>query len=81
MPSKTKARASDRVGELIAFVQRELKSRANSRNAIAMAAYMKTAMPFYGVAKPAREEISRELKRRFSIAQQKEYERAVIGLW
>ena len=42
---------------------------------------MKTSAPFYGVPKPAREEISRELRRRFSIANQKEYERAVLGLW
>jgi len=46
-----------------------------------MAAYMKTSMPFYGVAKPARAEINRELKRRFSIANQKEYQRAVLRLW
>jgi 3-methyladenine DNA glycosylase AlkD len=81
LASRPKAGTSDQVAELTAFVQRELKSRADSRNAIAMAAYMKTSMPFYGVPKPARAEISRELKRRFSIANQKQYERAVRGLW
>lgn len=81
MAARAKAKAPDRVGELIAFVERELRQRANPRNAVAMAAYMKTSMPFYGVAKPAREEIARELKRRFSIANQKEYAHAVLRLW
>ena len=46
-----------------------------------MAAYMKTSMPFYGVPKPAREEIARALKQRFPITNRKDYERAVLGLW
>ena len=77
---RAKSKVSDEVRDLLVFVQRELKSRANPRNALAMAAYMKTSMPFYGVPKPAREEIARELKR-FAITSQKQYERAVLGLW
>jgi 3-methyladenine DNA glycosylase AlkD len=46
-----------------------------------MAAYMKTSMPFYGVPKPAREQIYRELKKRFAVSNRKDYERAVLGLW
>ena len=46
-----------------------------------MAAYMKTSMPFYGVPTPTREQIHRELKARFAIANRKDYERAVLGLW
>ena len=46
-----------------------------------MAAYMKTAMPFYGVPKPARAEIFREFKRHFDISNRKEYERAVTSFW
>jgi len=42
---------------------------------------MKTSAPFYGVAKPAREEIARELKRRFAVTTHKDYQRAVLGLW
>ena len=38
-------------------------------------------MPFYGVPKPHREEIRREVKKRFVIGSRKEYERAVLGLW
>ena len=66
---------------MIAFVQRELESRADARKAVAMAAYMKTAMPFYGVPKPARTEIFREFKGRFDISNRKDYERVVIGFW
>jgi 3-methyladenine DNA glycosylase AlkD len=46
-----------------------------------MAAYMKTSMPFYGVPKPAREQIYRELKQRFAVSNRKDYQRAVQGLW
>jgi len=46
-----------------------------------MAAYMKTSMPFYGVPKPARAVIYRELKARFTISNHKDYQRAVLGLW
>ncbi len=81
MALRTKAKASDRVGELVAFVQRELKDRADPRRAVVMAAYMKTMMPFYGVPKPDRDPIHRELKKRFPISNRKDYERAVLGLW
>ena len=46
-----------------------------------MAAYLKTSMPFYGVAKPERELIARELKERFPVSTRQEYERVVLGLW
>lgn len=81
MAVRAKAKASDQIGELIAFVQRELKDRADPRKAIAMAAYMRTSMPFYGVPKPAREQIHRELKERFVVSDRTDYERAVVGLW
>jgi 3-methyladenine DNA glycosylase AlkD len=81
MAVRAKARASDQIGERVAFVQHELKVRADPRNAIRMAAYMKTSMPFYGVPKPARELICRELRKRFAVRNQKDYERAVLSLW
>jgi 3-methyladenine DNA glycosylase AlkD len=78
MPSRVKA---DQSKEIIAFVQHELTARADPRKAASMAAYMKTSMPFYGVAKPDRDLIHRELKKRFPVSSQQEYKRAVIGLW
>jgi 3-methyladenine DNA glycosylase AlkD len=81
MAVRAKAKASDHIGKLVEFVQRELEDRAEPRKAVAMAAYMRTSMPFYGVPKPAREEIYRELKRRFTISNRNDYERAVLELW
>ena len=81
MAASAKAKSSNQIGERVAFVQHELKVRADRRNAIRMAAYMKTSMPFYGVPKPARELICRELRKRFAVTNQKNYERAVLSLW
>lgn len=46
-----------------------------------MAAYMKTDMPFYGIQKPDRIPIYREMKMSFQPQTQKEYEKAVLSLW
>lgn len=46
-----------------------------------MQAYMKTDMPFYGVPKPGRVIIARELKKRFPIETAKDYKAAVLALW
>lgn len=81
MAARAKAKASEPIGGLVAFVQRELEARADPRKAVAMAAYMKTSTPFYGVPKPDREQIHREVKKRFAVSDRKEYERAVLGLW
>ncbi len=81
MAVRAKAKAADQTDELVAFVRSELANRADPRKAAAMAAYMKTSMPFYGVPKPAREEISREAKQRFEVFNRRDYERAVLALW
>jgi 3-methyladenine DNA glycosylase AlkD len=73
--------AIDGVADLVDFVQRSLRSRADQRKATEMAAYMKTTMPFYGVPQPEREAIRRELKCLFAIESQRDYERAVRALW
>jgi 3-methyladenine DNA glycosylase AlkD len=44
---------------MIVAIRRELEERANPEKAEGMRAYMKSAMPFRGVQKPAREEIAR----------------------
>ncbi len=66
---------------LLAFVCGELKKAADHKKAIEMAAYMKTDMPFYGVQKPDRMPILREMKRSFKPASSKEYTEAVLALW
>ncbi len=71
----------DSVGEMVRFVTTSLAARADSRKAVAMAAYMKTTMPFHGVPQPARELIERQIKTRFAPAGRRDYERAVLSLW
>jgi len=65
----------------VAYVQSALLKQANPGKARGMQAYMKTAMPFYGVQKPARTEILRHLKREFGPANRGEYEEVVTALW
>ncbi|HYA34770.1 MAG TPA: DNA alkylation repair protein [Candidatus Binataceae bacterium] len=66
---------------IIDFVRDSLAARADPKKAAEMAAYMKTSMPFYGVAKPLRADIERAIKRIFAPATRRECERAVMGLW
>jgi len=67
----------DRVG----FVAVRLAELADADNAKAMAAYMKTDMPFFGVKRPDSEPIFKEMMRRFPVATRKEYEQAIRLLW
>ncbi len=69
------------MSDRIDFVSNELAAAANPEKAGPMAAYMKTTDPFYGVQKPQRTVIFREMKRRFPITTPKEYEEAILQLW
>jgi 3-methyladenine DNA glycosylase AlkD len=66
---------------LVAFVSAQFRARANPENAGSMAAYMKTAMPFYGIKKPDRVPVYREMKKRFVPSSRREYEAGVRALW
>ncbi|HSK06994.1 MAG TPA: DNA alkylation repair protein [Acidimicrobiia bacterium] len=70
-----------RVTEAGEFVQDALRARADPGKAAGMQAYMKTDMPFYGVQKPARVGILRELAAEFPPNDRDEYEELVLGLW
>jgi 3-methyladenine DNA glycosylase AlkD len=67
--------------QLAAFVSRSLKAAARPHSVPAMQAYLKTTMPFYGVSKPGLVPIFREMKRRFTPANRREYDAAVRALW
>jgi 3-methyladenine DNA glycosylase AlkD len=67
--------------KLAEFVRDCFQQRANPRLAGPMAAYMKTSMPFYGIQKPERLPVYREMKRRFTPAGREEYEAGVLALW
>jgi 3-methyladenine DNA glycosylase AlkD len=69
------------IDRLVRFVRKELRAAADPPQAVVMARYMKTTTPFLGVQQPARKPIYREMKRRFSPANRREYEAAVLALW
>lgn len=63
------------------YVSTELAQLANPAKAAEMAAYMKTAMPFYGVQKPERLPIIKEFKKSFAPGSYAQYEANVLALW
>jgi 3-methyladenine DNA glycosylase AlkD len=67
--------------QLAALATERLAAAADPVKAPQMAAYMKTDMPFYGVQKPARRVIERELKKAFRPATRAEYHQAIELLW
>ena len=67
--------------DLVAFAARELKARADAEKAGAMAAYLKTEMPFYGVQKKGRTEVMRGIEHGFPINDLTTYRDAIEALW
>lgn len=66
---------------LVAFVAERLSAVADQERAIAMAAYLKTDDPFYGVGRKEQKPVFADLITRFPIASSDEYEDAVRALW
>lgn len=67
--------------DLVALVEERLRAIANPEKAGPMAAYMRTTMPFYGVQKPQRVPIVREIRKRFPPASREAWEENVLALW
>lgn len=67
--------------QLVDFVQEHFEAIADPVKAVPMQAYMKTEMPFYGIQKPERIPIYREMKAKFVPASRAQYELAVKALW
>ncbi|MGA6974871.1 MAG: DNA alkylation repair protein [Candidatus Binatus sp.] len=67
--------------ELARHVTAELKRLADPAKAPAMAAYMKTAQPFFGVPTPTRIAMLKAMDDRFAPRDQKSYARSVLALW
>lgn len=63
------------------FIQKEMAKKSDPDKAIEMAAYMKTEMPFYGVQKPERVPIYKELQKKFIPSDQNQYRKNVLALW
>jgi 3-methyladenine DNA glycosylase AlkD len=68
-------------GDLVAAVRRGLAARGDPDAAPAMQRYMKSAMPFRGVTKPAREQLVRELVAARPVPSPAEFDAAVRELW
>lgn len=67
--------------ELVLYVRTAYKLLADSQKAKAMAAYMKTDMPFWGIQKPDRLPVYRQIKARFQPSNHQEYCSCVLALW
>jgi 3-methyladenine DNA glycosylase AlkD len=67
--------------ELVRFIESEFHALADPAKAAPMQAYMKTAEPFYGIQKPERARVFREMKKRFAPATRREYEASIRALW
>src|SRR5512134_4038342 len=72
---------SQRVTEMVAFVQEQLAARADADKAVEMAAYMRTDMPFYGVQRTSLDEVERAVRHTFPIHDREEYRASIDALW
>ena len=66
---------------LVAAVRRELKAAADPARAPAMRAYMKSAMPYYGVGSPGQEAIWKKLFRPKAIPDAASWRETSLSLW
>lgn len=63
------------------FIKNQLNLLKNKQNAEAMARYMKTDMPFYGVKAAERRQVAQEAIKKFPISNQAEYNNVITHLW
>lgn len=73
--------AAMEVASAVRFAARSLRRAADPAKASAMQAYLKTDMPFYGVQKPARVGIAKELIAGWPPRDRAEYRALVESLW
>lgn len=69
------------VKNLVAVARQRLRAASNAKAAPAMAAYMKTTDPFFGVKRPDRAVIEKELTKHFHATTRADFERAANALW
>ena len=67
--------------QITKFIEQQLQKLQNEQNAQAMAAYMKTTMPFYGVKATERRCIVRQAIRLYPVRSQKEYLGVIEEVW
>lgn len=81
MPPKTKNSPSKVAVDAHKFIVSEFSKLADPDKAVEMAAYMKTDMPFWGIQKPDREPIYRQLAKDFAPANHDDYSQVILKLW
>jgi 3-methyladenine DNA glycosylase AlkD len=69
------------VSVLLAKVRRELGREGDAARALAMKAYMKSAMPYHGVPTPQLRAVCKRVFAAHEIASAKAWERDVLALW
>ncbi len=74
-------RSSPKRRDLVRVVSDQLAEMADPAKAPAMAAYMKTDMPFYGVQATERRQLVHRLGKQFAFESRDEYEDAIRALW
>ena len=67
--------------DLARYVSAQLRRLADPAKAPAMAAYMKTAQPFFGVPTPIRAAMLKQMGERFAPPDQQSYACSVTALW
>ncbi|MEM7167725.1 MAG: DNA alkylation repair protein [Planctomycetota bacterium] len=69
------------MSDIAEFVATRLAALADAEKAPVMAAYMKTDQPFYGVQKPDRMPVFREMLKQFKATTAAQYKKRVLALW
>ena len=67
--------------QLVEEVRKRLAQAADAERAVGQQRYMKSAMPFFGVAMPQVRRLTRECVRDHPVADQRDLERTVRSLW
>lgn len=67
--------------ELIRTIKKQLQQHANGADAEKMQAYMKSAMPFYGVKMPVLKQVCREAIGGFPLESFQQWQETVLHLW
>ncbi len=80
MPA-SRSPATPWAADLAGLASHRLAALADPSKAPAMAAYMKTDMPFYGVQSGTRRQVVRELAARYQPTTQQQYRDGVLALW
>lgn len=67
--------------QIIVYTKEQLLMYQNKKNAVEMAQYMKTTMPFYGVRATERRKIIKTLIEKYPLKTQEEYLQTITVLW